>query len=132
MSSGSVNDACRELLQQRDGCPFYNSQKGSQMNLYMERMADEKVVDIEESIRLGRQLTTCPYFGARAIAEFANVRVRRLLHAAWPGCRKLFGGATDGCSCGAPLDCDRAVWDHSKWRDARGAWHRARGIADYL
>eukprot|EP00850_Spirogloea_muscicola_P017680 SM000154S01415 [mRNA] locus=s154:273508:278403:+ [translate_table: standard] len=93
-STAHVNDRCLELQKQKDvkkkeglkaskakkGCPFL-SQKGQRK--FKKYILEAPPLDIEDLVKVGRQLESCPYYASRQLVPLADLVVlpyQALLH----------------------------------------------------
>eukprot|EP00850_Spirogloea_muscicola_P005091 SM000023S07547 [mRNA] locus=s23:33263:38154:- [translate_table: standard] len=96
-SAAHVNERCLELQKQKDvkkkgdreglkaskakkGCPFL-SQKGQRK--FKKYLLEAPPLDIEELVKVGRQLESCPYYASRQLVPMADLVVlpyQALLH----------------------------------------------------
>ena len=67
--SGRVNEACLDLQEEKDGCFFHKS--GSELAVRDHLLLKNR--DIEESVKIGRNLSGCPYYASRKATKYAQV-----------------------------------------------------------
>lgn len=71
-SSDAVNEKCQELMED-DACPYYNRDKDADMKALNNSLTLTRIVDIEDAIRIGKQHSSCPYYGTRIFSRSAEV-----------------------------------------------------------
>ena len=68
-SSLTLNEACNELIQSEDGCPFFNRQKDEAFKEHLNIISAKRIIDIEDILSSGISSQCCPYYLDRYLVQ---------------------------------------------------------------
>ncbi|KAL3233628.1 ATP-dependent DNA helicase CHL1 [Nakaseomyces bracarensis] len=72
----AINDACSEVRQSKDGCPYYKNtsewHNSTETNLFRDNVYSD-VNDIEDLVTIGKNLGVCPYYASRDFIPSSEV-----------------------------------------------------------
>lgn len=69
----SINDACSELRKTKAGCPYFGKQTDPSVTTVFRDRLFSRILDIEDLVPLGEELSLCPYYGSRNSQTIAEV-----------------------------------------------------------
>ncbi|KAJ1724942.1 hypothetical protein LPJ53_000868 [Coemansia erecta] len=95
IKTGSIDDACRKLIE-TDDCGPYRSHRKISGHPKVRFGGELEIWDIEDIVKLGKQQFACPYFAARELADNADLVFCPYNYILDPGVREAAGILLDG------------------------------------
>ncbi|KAJ2786463.1 hypothetical protein GGI15_001492 [Coemansia interrupta] len=95
ISTGSIDDACRKLIE-TDNCGPYKSYRKVSGHSKIRSGGELEIWDIEDIVNLGKKQFACPYFAARELADNADLVFCPYNYILDPGVREAAGISLDG------------------------------------
>ncbi|CCH57831.1 hypothetical protein TBLA_0A00310 [Henningerozyma blattae CBS 6284] len=69
----SINEACIDLINSKEGCPYYENYKLVQNQSNFTNHLFTSIHDIEDMFQLGKSLKTCPYYTSKTSIENSEI-----------------------------------------------------------